>query len=114
MSGTLRPMTMTSTALRVSLVGACVMGSLSCSSTTTPNATPQPSLAAATARQATNQDVTDRARAALTGVGAQQLLVEPGYEDEVNTAFKGVWRAYPLIAYVVTTSRCPLPANSPW
>jgi len=107
MSRILRPMTMTSTVPRMFLVGAFAMGLLSCSSSTTPNATTPPSLATATASQATNQDVTDRARASLTEVGAQQLVVEPGYENEVNTAFKGVWRAYPLIAYVVPTSALP-------
>lgn len=30
--------------------------------------------------------------------------MEPGYEHEANTAFKAVWRTYPLIAYVVPTS----------
>jgi hypothetical protein len=35
------------------------------------------------------------------------LVVEPGYENEVNTAMKGVWRTYPLIAYVVPTSAPP-------
>lgn len=100
-------MTMPPTALRVSLVGACVVALLSCSSSTTPKATTQPSLATATASQATNQDVTDRARAALSGVGAQELVAEPGYENEVNTAFTGVWRAHPLIAYVVPTSALP-------
>jgi len=83
------------------------MGLLSCSSSTTPDATPQPQAAAAPANQAPNQGVTARARAALTGVGAQQLVVEPGYENEVNTALQGVWRAYPFIAYVVPTSALP-------
>ena len=104
LSGTPRPMTTASTALRVSLVGACAMGLLSCSSSTSPDATTQPQAATATANQAPNQDVTARARAALTGVGAQQLVVESGYKNEVNTALQGVWRAYPLIAYVVPTS----------
>lgn len=30
--------------------------------------------------------------------------MESGYKNEVNTALQGVWRAYPLIAYVVPTS----------
>lgn len=80
---------------------------LSCSSSTIPNATTPPSPATATPSQAANQDVTDRARASLTAVGAQQLVVDPGYENEVNTAFRAVWRAYPLIAYVVPTSALP-------
>ena len=85
------------------------MGLLSCSSSTTPDATTQPQAATSTAavHQAANQDVTARARAALTGVGAQQLVVEPGYEKEVNTALQGVWREHPLIAYVVPTSALP-------
>lgn len=95
---------MTSAAVRVSLVGACALGLLSCSSSTTRDVTSHPSPASATARQATHHDVTHRARAALTGAGAQQLVVEPGYEHEANTAFKAVWRTYPLIAYVVPTS----------
>jgi hypothetical protein len=92
----------------MSFVGAFVMGLLSCSSNaTTPDAATRPSLATAAARRATNHDVTDRARASLMGVGAQQLLVEPGYENEVNTALKGVWRGHPLVAYVVPTAAVP-------
>ena len=98
---------MTSTVLRMFLSGAFAAGLLSCGSSTTLSATTPPSLATATTSRATNHDVTDRARASLTGVGAQQLVVEPGYENEVNTAFKGVWREHPLIAYVVPTSALP-------
>ena len=100
-------MTMTSTAWRIACFLACAMGLLSCSSNTTSNATALPSRAATTASQAANQDVTDRARAALTLAGAQRLVMEPGYEGEVNTAFRGVWHGYPLIAYVVPTSALP-------
>jgi hypothetical protein len=106
-SGTLRPMTTTSTAWGVLGVCACAMGLLSCSSNSTPDAMTQPSLATTTGGHAANEDVTDRARAALTEVGAQRLVMEPGYEGEVNTAFEGVWRGYPVIAYVVPTSALP-------
>jgi hypothetical protein len=102
-------MTMASTALRASLVGACAMGLLSCSSSTTPDATTQPQATTATAiaNQAPNQDVDARARTALSRAGAQQLVAKPGYENEVNTALQGIWREHPLIAYVVPTSALP-------
>ena len=85
------------------------MGVLSCSSSTTPDATTQPHVTTATAigNAAPNQDVTARARAALTRAGAQQLVAKPGYENEVNTALQGVWREHPLMAYVVPTSALP-------
>lgn len=107
MSGTLRPMPMASTALRVSLVAACAMGLLACSASTTPKATTRPSLATTTASRATNHDVADRARAALTRVGAQQLVMEPGYKNEINTAFRGAWHGSLLLAYVAPTSALP-------
>ncbi len=106
MSATLRPMTMTSSAWRVSVVGPLAMALLSCSSNTSPVATP-PSPATTTATHAANKEVTGRARAALTEVGAQRLVTKPGYDAEVNTAFGGDWRGHPLVAYVVPTSALP-------
>lgn len=100
-------MNMTWSAWRIVATGTSALVLLSCGSNMTPDATTQPSPAASRATHAANEEVTDRARAALTEVGAQQLMMEPGYDNEVNTAFQGVWRGYPLIAYVVPTSAVP-------
>ena len=128
-------MNMTSSAWRVFAVGAIAMVLLSCSSNTTPGATTQASPATSSAAERVdksepltvpdsrgsepvrsddksapypaNKEVTDRSRTALTEVGAQRLVMKPGYGHEVNTAFEGVWRGHPLIAYVVPTSALP-------
>jgi len=55
-----------------------------------------------------NAAVTDRARAALTEVGARHLVLKSGYDHEVNTGLEGVWRGHPLVAFVVPTSARPL------
>ena len=69
--------------------------------------TTEPSPTTSRTTHAANEAVTDRARAALTEVGAQQLGMQRGHDNEVNTALQGVWRGYPLTAYVVPTSAAP-------
>ena len=99
-------MTMRSSAWRVLVVATVAVALPSCNSDTGPVATSPPP-ARATAVDAANKAVTDRARAALTEAGAQRLALEPGYDNEVNTALRGVWRGHRLIAYVVPTSELP-------
>ena len=107
MSGTLRPMSMTRNAWRIVATSASALVLLSCGSKATPIVTTEPSPTTSHTTHAENDAVTDRARAALTEVGAQQLVMNPRYDKEVNTALQGIWRGYPLTAYVVPTSAVP-------
>ena len=91
---------------RILVCGALVVGMVSCSSDATSDGGLDPSTVTVTT-EPPNAAVTERARVALTAVGARRLVPTVGHEQEPNTALEGTWRGHPLLAYVVPTSALP-------
>lgn len=74
------------------------------SSRASPGAQPVSPTSVPSPKGVRNLAVTRRATGALAGVGAQEVITPPGYEDQVNTSVTGRWRGLPFQAFVVPAS----------